>query len=112
MFFIFFLDGKVNRVNEKKDYGKKLRRKCVESKKYHQAQVAKSYRKSRPKKPILNFDQIITLFDNIQGSANPISIVKEFTTDYLVLVHILRDIYPYLTERAIRTRCTKLKKNY
>lgn len=90
------------------------------SKKFKPSQVIKSNLESlRPAKnfienlnpkPILSFDQIVMLFDNIQGSPDPISIIKEFTTDYLALVHILRDIYPYLTERAIKTRCTKLKK--
>lgn len=42
------------------------------------------------RKPILNFDEIATFFNNIQSSAEPISIVKEFMTDYFHTFHRTR----------------------
>lgn len=60
--------------------------------------------------PVLNFDQIVSLFDNIHGSPDPISIVKEYTDNFVGLLNLLESIYPNLTERSIKTRCTKLRK--
>lgn len=59
---------------------------------------------------VLNFEQIVSLFDNIHGSSDAISIVKEYTDNFVGLLNLLESIYPNLTERSIKTRCTKLKK--
>lgn len=60
--------------------------------------------------PVLNFEQTVALFDNIHGSPDPISIVKEYTNNFLGLLNLLESIYPLLSERSIKARCTKLKK--
>ena len=59
---------------------------------------------------ILTYDQLTDLFSNICGSANPINVALEYTTDLPALNYMIEKIYPLLTDRSIKTRCTKFRK--
>ncbi|KAK9892920.1 hypothetical protein WA026_022786 [Henosepilachna vigintioctopunctata] len=59
---------------------------------------------------VLNYNQIKDLFDNVWGSTDPVSVVKNYTNDLLAVVNMLTEIYPHFTERNIKSRSTKLKK--
>lgn len=59
---------------------------------------------------ILNYEQLVDLFENTYGSAQPANIALNYTTDLDSLCKMLQEIYPHFTERNIKVRCTKLKK--
>lgn len=59
---------------------------------------------------VLTYDQLTDLFSNISGSPNPINIALEYTTDLPALNYMLEKIYPLLTDRSIKARCTKFRK--
>lgn len=60
---------------------------------------------------ILDFTQLTDLLHNVKGSPDPISIVKDYTENFTALIDMLTQIYPYMSERALKTRSTKLRKS-
>ena len=58
---------------------------------------------------VLTFEQLADLFTNIYGSPECINVALNYTSDLAALSYMLEKIYPYLTERSIKTRCTKFK---
>lgn len=59
---------------------------------------------------ILNTEQLLDLFDNTHGSKDVLAIVKDYTTDIPALITMLEKVHPYITDRNLKTRCTKLRK--
>lgn len=59
---------------------------------------------------ILDFNQITDLLENVKGSPDSINIVKNYTENMTDLIDMLTKIYPYLQERSLKTRSTKLRK--
>lgn len=59
---------------------------------------------------ILDFNQITDLLENVKGSPDSINIVKNYTENMTDLMDMLTKIYPYLQERSLKTRSTKLRK--
>lgn len=58
----------------------------------------------------LNFDQIVDFFDKVHGSPDPLSIVKEYTTNVMSFLETLSKIYPSLEHRALKARCTRIRR--
>lgn len=59
---------------------------------------------------VLDFDQISDLFENVYGAQDPVSIIKNYTSEFEALVKMLTAIYPYFKQRSIKARCTKIRK--
>uniref|UniRef100_A0A6P7G6R0 Uncharacterized protein MAL13P1.336-like n=1 Tax=Diabrotica virgifera virgifera TaxID=50390 RepID=A0A6P7G6R0_DIAVI len=50
------------------------------------------------------------VIDNVQGSPDTISVVKEFTTNMTGLLNLLQSSYQYANDRSTKTKFTKLQK--
>lgn len=59
---------------------------------------------------IISFEQTIDFFENVQGSVDPLSTAKDYTSDILELLQLLTKIHSYTSDRQIKTKCTKTKK--
>lgn len=59
---------------------------------------------------VLNYQQTIDFFENAYGSSDPLSIAHNYTTNLPALLDMITKLYPYFTERKMKTRCTKIKK--
>ena len=57
---------------------------------------------------ILNYMQFKSFFEKATGSANPAAIANDYTDDIQGLINMLKEIYPNLTERTAKLRCTKI----
>ena len=71
---------------------------------------AKKFIESESHSFALNYEQITDFFENAFGSPDPLSIAKNYTDDIPALLDMLTKIYPHLTQRSIKTRCTKIRK--
>nr|CAI5862416.1 unnamed protein product [Callosobruchus analis] len=58
----------------------------------------------------INCDQLKSILENAHGSQDIIEIVKEHTKDIKGLIESILLIYPHITDRAIKNRCTRLRK--
>ncbi|KAG5892997.1 hypothetical protein JTB14_037190 [Gonioctena quinquepunctata] len=58
---------------------------------------------------VLTYEELKNFFENIHGSVDPLSVAKSYTSDITGLLNLLHKIYPLLTERKIKTRCTKVQ---
>lgn len=59
---------------------------------------------------ILDHDQLIHLFENVQGNPDPLSISRQYTNDTNALINMLIILKPHFTHRSIKNRCTRLVK--
>lgn len=57
---------------------------------------------------VLNFDQLVLLFENVHGSPDPLSVARGFTEDIPKLIDMLDLIYAHLPPR-LKTKSTRLK---
>ena len=57
---------------------------------------------------ILNDMQFKSFVEKATGSANPAAIANDYTDDIQELINMLKEIYPNLTERTAKLRCTKI----
>lgn len=63
-----------------------------------------------PSAYILTFEQISDFLDNVYGASDIISIARQYTENIPGLIEMLTKIYPHLTSRTMKTRCTNTKK--
>lgn len=73
-------------------------------------QPTKEMFRNPAEKYVLNHAQITDFFENVYGSPDPLSIAKTYTNDIQGLLEMLGKIYPYFTERKMKTRCTNVKR--
>ncbi|CAH2020498.1 unnamed protein product, partial [Acanthoscelides obtectus] len=59
---------------------------------------------------VLNIDQLTSLLENVHGAKDAITVVNNYTSDFRALIEMLLLIYPHLTNRTIKNRCTRLRK--
>ncbi|CAG9835877.1 unnamed protein product [Diabrotica balteata] len=59
-------------------------------------------------KQLLSFDQVVDLFENIQGSKDIISVTKLYSEDSHALIKFLSELHPYYIDRRMKTKSTKL----
>lgn len=59
---------------------------------------------------MIDYEQTIDFFENVHGSSDPLSIAKTYTNDIQALLDMLTKIYPYFTDRKIKSRCTNIKR--
>ena len=57
---------------------------------------------------ILNYMQFKRFFEKPTGSANPAGIANDYIDDIKGLINMLKEIYPNLTVRSAKLRCTKI----
>nr|CAI5854048.1 unnamed protein product [Callosobruchus analis] len=58
----------------------------------------------------LNCDQLKSLLENTHGVQDILGIVNEYTTDIKSLIETLLLVYPHITDRTLKNRCTRLRK--
>lgn len=58
----------------------------------------------------LKFNTLVDFFENVHGSPDIISIAQLYTSDFKGLLSTLNNIYPHLSHRTLKTRCTRIKK--
>lgn len=58
----------------------------------------------------LNFNQLVDFFENVHGSPDIVSIAQLYTSDFKGLISTLNNIYPLLSHRTLKARCTRIKK--
>nr|CAI5855214.1 unnamed protein product [Callosobruchus analis] len=59
---------------------------------------------------LLSLDQLKSLLENVHGSKEVINIVSSYTTDYKALIEMLILIYPHVSDKTLKNRCTRLRK--
>lgn len=75
-----------------------------------QLQYAKHYIETNKSSLPLNFDQLTDLIDNACGVPEPVNIVLDYCADLNAVCDLLHKVYPFLRDRSIKTRITKLRK--
>lgn len=88
---------------------KKSKNSTTETESSYLLEPAKRFIETQSPPLVLNFTQLSSLLDNVQNSPDPISVVKDYTTDFTALVNMLTLIYSHLRNKNIKSRCTKLK---
>lgn len=58
---------------------------------------------------VLNFEQLSAFMENVHGTSDPLSIAHQYTEDIPALIDMLHRLYPYLSQRNIKYRFTKIK---
>lgn len=58
----------------------------------------------------LNFDQIADFIENAYGCKDPLSLARQYSENIPGVLQLLEDMQPYLTNRNMKNRCTKLGK--
>lgn len=58
---------------------------------------------------VLSYEEITDFLDNVYGSPDPLSCARQYTDDIPAVADMLTKIHPYLTERKIKTRATKIR---
>nr|CAH7735449.1 unnamed protein product [Callosobruchus chinensis] len=58
----------------------------------------------------LNCHQLKSLLENTHGVQDILGIVNEYTTDIKSLIETLLLVYPHITDRTLKNRCTRLRK--
>lgn len=58
----------------------------------------------------LSENQLHLLLENALGSADPLTIVKDYSNDIPAVIKMLNDIHSVLNDRVIKGRVTRLKK--
>lgn len=56
---------------------------------------------------VMNYNSFVDFIQNAQGSPDLLSCVQQYTND--IPINMLTRIYPRLTDRRIKTRCTKIR---
>nr|CAH7723180.1 unnamed protein product [Callosobruchus chinensis] len=59
---------------------------------------------------VINCDQLKSILENAHGNQNIIETVKEHTENIKGLIETILLIYPNITDRALKNRCTRLRK--
>lgn len=60
--------------------------------------------------PTISFEILSDFLDNASGSSDPLSLAKTYTSDVTKLLDCLTVIYPHLSHRSIKSRCTRIMK--
>lgn len=63
-----------------------------------------------PSKFVLNFHQIVQFFESVHGSPDALSVAKQYTTDITGLIENLSELHSRLSQRNIKTKCTRIRK--
>lgn len=58
----------------------------------------------------LNYDQFNDFLENAIGSTDPLSIARQYTNNINELINMIDSIYPHFSHKAMKSRCTRLKK--
>nr|CAH7729564.1 unnamed protein product [Callosobruchus chinensis] len=58
----------------------------------------------------INSTQLISLLENVHGTQDVITVVKDYTSDIKGLTETLLMIYPHIPDKTITNRCTRLRK--
>nr|CAH7732049.1 unnamed protein product [Callosobruchus chinensis] len=58
----------------------------------------------------INSTQLISLLENVHGTQDVITVVKDYTSDIKGLTETLLMIYPQIPDKTIKNRCTRLRK--
>lgn len=57
----------------------------------------------------LTFEELVDFFENSNGSPDPLSTLKIYTSEITKVTDLLTQIYPHLKDRQIKSRCTRLR---
>lgn len=60
--------------------------------------------------PTISFEVLSDFLENASGHSDPVSLAKTYTEDITELLESISTIYPYLSHRSIKNRCTRIKK--
>lgn len=69
---------------------------------------AKQEIENNPNSYLINYTQFKSFLENAFGSANPGEIAIEYTDNINDLVTMMRNIYPFLVERSIKNRFSRI----
>nr|CAH7719583.1 unnamed protein product [Callosobruchus chinensis] len=58
----------------------------------------------------INSSQLISLLENVHGTQDVITVMKDYTSDIKGLTETLLMIYPHIPDKTIKYRCTRLRK--
>lgn len=69
--------------------------------------VVRKHIEDNPEKFVINFDQLVSFLENTQGNADILAEANRYTPKTNLLIDMIYNIYPHLTEKSIKTKCTK-----
>lgn len=58
----------------------------------------------------ITYQQLLDFFENVTGTTDLIGLIQEYTDDIPHFLNLLYTIYPKLTSRTMKQRCTKIQK--
>ncbi|CAH1963267.1 unnamed protein product, partial [Acanthoscelides obtectus] len=58
----------------------------------------------------LNSDQFKSLLENSHGTQDITNIIKDYTDDIKGLIEMILLVYPHITDKTVKNRCTRLRK--
>ncbi|KAL3273431.1 hypothetical protein HHI36_014875, partial [Cryptolaemus montrouzieri] len=61
------------------------------------------------RKCILSFDQLVRFFEDTYKSSDTLSVARKFTDDVESVISMLTSIYPYIQDKIIKSRCTRVR---
>lgn len=65
-----------------------------------------------PSNYVLNYNQFKSLIENAKGNPNVTELALTYTTDIQALSDMIKQMYPHLTDRKIKNRCTRMTKKF
>lgn len=71
---------------------------------------ARTYIQENSHNLVLNFDQLVSFMENSQNSQEIITEAYRYTSKIDLLVEMIYNIYPHLTTKSIKAKCTKINK--
>lgn len=72
--------------------------------------VVKQIMEDNPSQYVVNYSTLKCFIENSFGNSDPLSEARRFTDDIPGLLQTLTEIYPNITDKSLKNRCTRLKK--